>query len=175
MEDADIDKFLQNFDLEQKPTTNQKQDQPKIDPENLEEYITGKLDEIAQLSIESIEEVKDIAIQSNDGETISALASLITAASKQLELMSKFAMQKNKIKNAESMQAKDHALKEKLLERKHEQQKELLGNSNPGGGMHMQQNNFYINASREEIMQQLTSSINSKVEKQPLTIDLPED
>jgi|GEM_PF-1697889 len=175
MEDADIDKFLQNFELEQKPAPTQKQNQPvKIDPENLEEYITGKLDEIAQISIDSIEEVKDIAIQSNDGETISALASLITAASKQLELMSKFALQSRKIKNAESMQAKDHALKEKLLERKHEQQKELLGNSN-SGGMHMQQNNFYINASREEIMQQLTSDINSKVEKQPLTIDLTED
>ncbi len=170
MEDDEIAKILQNFEVT--PKAKKQEPEEPLDLDNIEDSIAKNLNTITQLSIDSIEEVKDLAIASNDGETIAALASLITAASKQLELMSKFALQKRKMKNAEEMQDKALAHKEKLLERKHEQLKELNG----GGSQQpqLQQNNFYINASREEIMERLLGDIKEKVNKQPLTIDVSE-
>lgn len=171
MEEDEIDKILQNFEVE-RPQQPRQEIRP-IAAEKMDDYISSKLDQIAQLSIDSIEDVKDRAIASGDGETIAALASLITAASKQLELMSKFALQKHKIANSEKMQDKEHAHKEKMLEKKHEQQKELAGGSSASVPHLQQQNNFYISASREEIMDKLLGDIKSKVNNTPI-IDVNE-
>jgi hypothetical protein len=172
MEEDEIDNFLNNFEETQRK---EEAAEAPIKDEQIQDYVTEKLNQLTSISIESIQDVKDLAIASNDGETISALASLIAAGTKQLELLSKFALQKEKLKTNEKMQDKDHAHKEKMLDKKHEQLKELNGGNNPQlPGQMNQQNNFFITASREEIMEKLVGDIKSKVAVQKKTIDIEE-
>jgi hypothetical protein len=172
MEEDEIDNFLNNFEETQRK---EKATEAPIKDEQIQDYVTEKLNQLTSISIESIQDVKDLAIATNDGETISALASLIAAGTKQLELLSKFALQKEKLKTNEKMQDKDHAHKEKMLDKKHDQLKELNGGNNPQlPGQMNQQNNFFITASREEIMEKLVGDIKSKVAVQKKTIDIEE-
>lgn len=172
MEEDEIDNFLNNFEETQRK---EEATEAPIKDEQIQDYVTEKLNQLTSISIESIQDVKDLAIASNDGETISALASLIAAGTKQLELLSKFALQKEKLKTNEKMQDKDHAHKEKMLDKKHEQLKELNGGNNPAlPGQMNQQNNFFITASREEIMEKLVGDIKSKVAVQKKIIDIEE-
>ncbi len=172
MEEDEIDNFLNNFEETQRK---EEATEAPIKDEQIQDYVTEKLNQLTSISIESIQDVKDLAIASNDGETISALASLIAAGTKQLELLSKFALQKEKLKTNEKMQDKDHAHKEKMLDKKHEQLKELNGGNNLAlPGQMNQQNNFFITASREEIMEKLVGDIKSKVAVQKKIIDIEE-
>jgi len=172
MEEDEIDNFLNNFEETQRK---EEATEVPIKDEQIQDYVTEKLNQLTSISIESIQDVKDLAIATNDGETISALASLIAAGTKQLELLSKFALQKEKLKTNEKMQDKDHAHKEKMLDKKHDQLKELNGGNNPQlPGQMNQQNNFFITASREEIMEKLVGDIKSKVAVQKKTIDIEE-
>ena len=162
MESDDIENFLNNFEETEKTNYSPPVDE-KIEPENYEAYISEKVNKLTDLSMESIEEVKDIAIASGNGETITALASLITAASKQLEILSKLTLQKENIKSKHAMQDKDLKHKEKIVDKKLEHEKLLSNGQNDAPAL--QQNNFYINASREEIMDRLLTDIKQKVDQ----------
>lgn len=166
MEEDEIDKFLNNFEQTQRE---QDAKQEPIPEDKIQDYVTEKLNQLTNLSIESVQEFKDAALASNDAEVIAALAALITAASKHLETLGKFALNKDKIKSKEKMQDKDHVFKEKIVDKKHEQLKELNGGNTPllPGGTMNQQNNFYITASREEIMEKLVGDIKQKLEEKP--------
>jgi len=173
MEEDEIDNFLNNFEETQRK---EEAAEAPIKDEQIQDYVTEKLNQLTSISIESIQDVKDLAIASNDGETISALASLIAAGTKQLELLSKFALQKEKLKSSTKMQDKDHAHKEKMIDKKHEQLKELNGSNNSTPqlpGQMNQQNNFFITASREEIMEKLVGDIKKKVDQKRI-IDIEE-
>lgn len=172
MEEDEIDNFLNNFEETQRK---EEATEAPIKDDQIQDYVTEKLNQLTSISIESIQDVKDLAIASNDGETISALASLIAAGTKQLELLSKFALQKEKIKSSSKMQDKDHAHKEKMIDKKHEQLKELNGGNNTPQlpGQMNQQNNFFITASREEIMEKLVGDIKKKVDQKQI-IDIEE-
>ena len=65
------------------------------------------------------------------------------------------------------MQDKSHAHKEKIVERKHEQLKELGAGDN-GPTPLLQQNNVYINATREEILEHLVSDIRKSTEQKKI-------
>lgn len=172
MQDDEIDKFLNNFEATQRQEVAREN---PIKDEEIQDYVTEKLNQLTHISFESIQDVKDLAIASNDGETITALASLIAAGTKQLELLTKFALQKEKLKVNEKMQDKDLAHKEKMIDKKHEQIKELNGGDSPAAlpAPKNQQNNFFINASREEIMEKLVGDIKKKVVQNQI-IDIPE-
>ena len=168
MEEDEIDSFLNNFEATQN-TKRLKEEATNapIKEEQLMDYVTEKINQLAALSIESIQDVKDLAVASNDGETISALAALIAASTKQLEVLSKISLSHAKIKSSEKMQDKSHAHKEKIVERKHEQLKELGAGDN-GPTPLLQQNNVYINATREEILEHLVSDIRKSTEQKKI-------
>jgi len=168
MKEDEMDEFLNNFE-ETPKTTTQTGNVVPIKEENLQDYVTERINQLATISIESIQDVKDLAIASNDGETISALASLIAASTKQLELLSKISLSLQKIKSAEKMQDKTIAHKEKVVERKHEQLKELGGAGEQP--QLLQQNNVYVTATREELLTLMMADI-KKPEKKIIDIDV---
>lgn len=172
MEEDEIDSFLSNFENTQNTKRiKEEASNAPIKEEQLQDYVTEKINQLATISIESIQDVKDLAIASNDGETISALAALIAASTKQLEVLSKISLAHIKIKSSEKMQEKSHAHKEKIVERKHEQLKEL-GGADGNTPQLLQQNNVYINATREEILDHLVADIKKTTAEQKKIIDI---
>jgi len=74
-----------------------------IKEEDLGEYIIQKTTSLVEQTMSAFSEIKSLAIATNDGDTISALADMVKAANSAIDSLNKIHMQNKKLKGAKEV------------------------------------------------------------------------